>query len=138
MQDPYAPPGQAPSAPNALPASSFTGGSPPGVEEDVLGWVGVGLGAVSWLACCCSIIPFVGAIIQLVAMLMAVGAVVCGALSYRNASRSGGSPVLGILGMVFGGVRIALVIAAIIIVIIMLALGMGAGLMEALAQGAGR
>jgi len=139
VQDPYAPPpGQTPSAPNALPPSGFTGGSPPGAEEDVLGWVGVGLGAVSWLACCCSVIPFVGAIIQIVALLMAVGAIVCGALSYRNASRTGGSPVLGILGMVFGGVRIALVIAAIVIVIILLALGMGAGVLEAIAQGAGR
>lgn len=121
-----------------LPPSGFQGAAPPGASEDVLGWVGVILGAVSWLACCCSIIPFVGLIIQLVALLMAVGAIVCGALSYRNATRTGGSAVLGILGMVFGGVRIALVIAAVVIVLVMLGLGMGAGILEALAQGAGR
>lgn len=138
MQDPGAPFGQPPTTPPALPPSGFQPQRSGFDAEDVIGWVGVALGGASWLACCCSIIPFVGLIIQLVALLMAVGAIVCGAISYRNAKRAGGPAVLGILGMVFGGVRIAIVIAGVIIVIVMLALGMGAGFLEVLAQGAGR
>ncbi len=141
MQDPNAPFGQPPttppaSTPLALPPSGFTPGPAPYQrDEDYFGWIGLGLGVVSWLLCCCSIIPFIGLVGNLIAFLMAGAAIVLGALSFRNARRDGAPAHLGIIAMVLGAARFGLVVAAIVIVVIMLLLGMGGGMLSALSQG---
>ena len=134
MQDPNTPFGQPPTTPAQLPPSGFTPGPSTGNDEDVLGWVGVGLGAVSWLACCCSIIPFVGLVANVLALLMAVAAIILGFLSLRNAQRAGRPATLGIVGMVLGGARLGLLALAIVAVIIVFALGLGGGILSAMQQ----
>lgn len=143
VQDPNAPFGQPPTsppnqAPLALPPSGFNPGPAPYQrDEDYFGWIGLGLGVVSWLMCCCSIIPFIGLITNVLAFLMAGAAIVLGALSFRNARRGGQDAVLGIAAMVLGGARFGLVIFAIILLVIALVLGMGGGFLTAISQGQG-
>ncbi|MBN8615348.1 MAG: hypothetical protein J0L92_32435 [Deltaproteobacteria bacterium] len=141
MHDPNAPFGQPPAsppgqAPLALPPSGFTPDPAPYQrDEDYFGWIGLGLGVVSWLMCCCSIIPFVGLITNVLAFVMALAAIILGALSFRNARRGGQDAVLGIAAMVLGGARFGLVVVAIILVVVALLLGVGGGMLSALTQG---
>lgn len=140
MHDPNAPFGQPPTtppgAPLALPPSGFTPDPAPYQrDEDYFGWIGLGLGIVSWLMCCCSIIPFIGLIANVLAFVMAAAAIVLGALSFRNARRGAGDATLGIAAMVLGGARFGIFVALIIVVVVMLLLGLGGGFLTALSQG---
>ncbi|MFO0713645.1 MAG: hypothetical protein U0353_27580 [Sandaracinus sp.] len=135
MQDPHGPPGQPSPAPLALPPSGFTPAPSGGASDDVLGWVGVGLGGVAWLACCCSIIPFVGLISNILALLMAIAAIVLGGLSFHRARKEGRSPTLGILAMVLGAARLGIIAFAILVVVLALVFGIGGGMAAALQQG---
>lgn len=139
MQDPNAPFGQPPTTPPALPPSGF---QPPGnalpaigdPAEDFLGWIGVALGAVAWLACCCSIIPFVGMIGNILALLLAIAAIVLGGVSVYNAKREGRSIVIGVIAIALGATRLGIVVAIIVLVLVLLALGMGGSFLAALQQ----
>ncbi len=134
MQDSHAPPGRPLHTQLALPPSGFTPGPSGGASEDVLGWAGVGLGAVAWLACCCSIIPFVGLISNILALLMAIAAIVLGGLSFHRARKEGRSSTLGILAMVLGAGRLGIIALAILVVVLALVFGIGGGMAAALQQ----
>jgi hypothetical protein len=139
VQDPNAPFGQPPTTPPALPPSGFQppGNGSPGIgdpAEDFLGWVGLVLGAVGWLSCCCSIIPFVGMIGNILGMLIAVAAVVLGGVSVYNAKREGRSIVIGVIAISLGATRLGLFLGLIILVLVLLALGVGGSFLAGLQQ----
>jgi len=139
VQDPNAPFGQPPTTPPALPPSGFqpAGNGSPAIgdpAEDFLGWIGVALGAVAWLACCCSIIPFVGMIGNILALLLAIAAIVLGGVSVYNAKREGRSIVIGLIAIALGPTRLGIVPPNIGPVLVLLALGMGGSFLAALQQ----
>lgn len=111
--DPYAP----------LPPSTY--GAPPGppqgpAHDDTLAWAGVATSVISWLTCCCAPIPFVGFVVSLIGLLLAVVGVVCGALAYRTAKAVGARTDLPIIAMVVGGLKLLLTAGIVVLAVVML------------------
>ncbi|MFN7700609.1 MAG: hypothetical protein ACK6CU_07210 [Deltaproteobacteria bacterium] len=131
VQDPNTQFGSPPTAPAPPPPGSSAIGDP---AEDPFGWAGVGLGAVSWLACCCSIIPVVGMVGNILATLLAVAATVLGAVSVHGARREGRPIVVGAIAIALGAARLGLVLALIVLAVVLVALGVGGGFLASLPQ----
>lgn len=132
MNEPLAPfePPQPPALPPAAPPL-------PGGEEgeDYLGWIGVVCGAITWLSCCCTVVPFLGVIGNLGGLLFATAAVVLGGMSVYRARQRGRSVTVGVIALSLGGVRLGLIALLLAVVGLLLALGLGGGLLAALDQG---
>jgi hypothetical protein len=98
-------------------------GPPPGPppNDDTLGWVGIAASCASWLACCCTPIPFLGLLANFVGLVLATGGTVCGAIAYRNAKRGGGRTDLALVGLLIGAARLVLTLGAIGVLLVLVA-----------------
>lgn len=126
-QQPYGapPPGGAPLGPSGY------GGPPMGSQgDDQMAWIGIALSGLSWVACCCSPIPFVGLVAAGGGFLFAIGGMVCGYLALQKAKQANTRTDLAMIGLVLGGVRLGLTALVIVGVIAMVVLGVGVGVLE--------
>jgi hypothetical protein len=114
--DPYAQPPLPPSSYGQPPYG--TPGAPP--PDDTMAWASIATSVASWLTCCCAPIPFVGMIVSLGGLLLAVAGLVCGILAYQQAKRVSGRTDLPIIGMVIGALRLVLTVGIVVVALVTL------------------
>ncbi len=126
MSDPGSPEGAPAYPPSGFGPSPST--SPP---SDVLAWIAIATGGLSWLMCCCAPVPLLGMISGLAGLVLALASVIVGAFAYRDAKRDGGRTELAVIGIGLGGSRLVITLGLVGLAIVLVALGMGAGILSA-------
>ena len=106
----------------------YGGGGPP--VDDTMGWVAIATGALGWLSCCCTPIPFIGLLFALGGLVFAVVATITGYLALQKAKQQNSRTDLAMIGLVLGAVRLGLTVLGIVAVVVLMALGLGAGILE--------
>ncbi len=89
-----------------------------GTDEDLLGWLGLLAGVLSWLSCCCFVVPIVNSVAAIAGLLVSmVGAVLSG-ISIAQQRKAGRPIGLGVAGLVLNLARFLVTIGLMIFALV--------------------
>ncbi len=102
---------------------------------DVLGIVGLVLGAVSLVfGCCCYFVPFVSYITSFVAPFLALAGIIVSSIGLSKAKKAGNKSVLAIIGLILSIIMMLVNIVLVVLVVVGLVGGLGAGLLGGMSE----